>query len=581
MNGMNICKTLAVLGITSAAVAACDRTDDAAQPAAVTDAPILRYIPANTPYVFAMTEPVPEALFDKLEPKIDRLLKSYQTVLREAITAKRAELSDEERDSQQMQRASAVIDELTSLMSIEGLAGAGIERTAQVAFYGNGLLPVFRIGLTDGALFEAAVARLEASAEYELPVAKVGNQPYRFLVAEQAKFIVAVIDDYAVLSVVPANLDEGALGLVLGLTPPDDNLLAAGTLNDLAREFGYLPQQSGYVDVRRFVDRFLDQPAGLDAEVLRMVDYDAATLSDVCREEIREMALVAPRLVVGYTELNDERMDTRMVVELRDDLARELMGLTAPVPGLGVDHGGLFSLGFSLDLKAARSFYEARLDAMEADPYECELFAELQSGIGAGREALNQPVPPMIYDFKGVLAVVENIDGMDFEQKQPPKSVDGRLLLAMDNAQALVAMGTLFSPELASMNLQPDGNPVRLKAAPLEGKVDNAYIAMTDDAIALAVGQGAEDELAPMLKAPLPQVAPFFSMSIDAARYYGFVGSAVAEADADGDQAGSAELQAAIKDIMEVVAELYDRMTVDVMFTEQGIEFESGVTFGD
>ena len=39
------------------------------------------------------------------------------------------------------------------------------------------------------------------------------------------------------------------------------------------------------------------------------------------------------------------------------------------------------SFGFSFDLMALRAFFEARLDAMDADPYECEGLAMLGYGV--------------------------------------------------------------------------------------------------------------------------------------------------------------------------------------------------------
>ena len=39
---------------------------------------------------------------------------------------------------------------------------------------------------------------------------------------------------------------------------------------------------------------------------------------------------------------------------------------------------------------------------------------------------LNQPVPPIVYGFKGFMATVENIEGLNIAAQQPPTSVDAR-----------------------------------------------------------------------------------------------------------------------------------------------------------
>ena len=574
-------KALIILTACSLSIAACDKSerDDAA--ALTSEDSILRYVPADTPYVIAKMSPLPQSLMDKLEPKIDALLRSYQTVIREVVKARQAELSEADGQSADMARVSAVVDEVTSLMSIAGLEGAGISDESPIAFYGNGLLPVLRIGLSDGALFDATLSRIEDKAEYKLPIGKLGDQQYRYFVAEQAKIIIAVIGDLAVVTAVPASFDDALLGQVLGFDLPEKSIAETGALDDLAREFELTPHQIGLVDVQRLAARFIDAPSGLDAAVLALAGYDASELSDVCRAEIRSTAAIMPRIAFGYTELSAANMGTRLVADLRDDIAAGLAALPAAVPGLGIDQGGLMSFGVSMDFKAARNFYEARLDALETTPYECELFDDLQNGVAAGRGALNQPLPPIVYDFKGFLAVVDDIDGIDFASKSPPKSVDARILLAMDNAGALIALAGMFSPEIAAMNLQPDGKPVRLESQQLQGVVQHAFVAMTQTAIALSVGAGSEARLSDMLEAEATSPSPIFSLSMDAARYYSLIGDAMSAAEQGSGDEVSPEMQAALSDIMRSLSDLYDRITVDMMFTARGAEVDSNLVLGD
>ena len=151
-------KFLFLFVIAALGLAACskDKEEAPAASALSSNDTILRYIPADTPYVLASVEPLPDELMDKIEPRVDEILQSYQTVLREIVAAKQQEMSDEQRESEEAQRMAAVIDELAGLLSLEGLRGAGLGRDAAGAIYGNGLLPVVRFELTDGALFDAA-----------------------------------------------------------------------------------------------------------------------------------------------------------------------------------------------------------------------------------------------------------------------------------------------------------------------------------------------------------------------------------------------------------------------------------------
>lgn len=568
-------KVFAVFAISTLMVAGCGKDEET-----VADDTLLKYVPADTPYVFASLEPLPDDIMDELEPMIDRVLVSYRSVLEEVIVAKEAELTEEQRTSEDTQKVKAVVEGLSTLLSVEGMREAGIARDSLMAFYGNGLLPVMRIELSDGALFETAIARLEQQGGDQMLVADFEGQSYRYFDAEELRMLIAVVEDQAVFAMVPAAFDDAQTGRALGLTLPDSSITDSTVLQDIISKYDYTNHVVGFVDVAAIAERFVGEPSGLDVDLMALLEVDDTELSNVCKEEIRDVAGVVPRMVAGYTGISAKRFDSSVVFELRDDIATGLQALPAVVPGLGGDHGGLMSFGMSLDVKEARSFMEARLDAMEADPFECEHFADLQGGVAQARESLNQPLPPMVYDFKGFVAIIDEIEGLDVASQTPPTSVDGSFLLAMDNAQGLVAMGAMFSPELAALNLQPGGDPVALDLPQLQAMGISAFAALTDSAVAVSVGEESESEVQGMLNAEGSTPAPFVSFSIDAARYYSFMGEAIGAGEAVEDSP-TPEMKAALQNMMMSVADLYDRMSGDVLFTENGIEMHVTETLKD
>jgi hypothetical protein len=575
-------KVLAVFAISALMLAGCGKDEETVETSAAfsSDSSLLKYVPADTPYVFASLEPLPDDVMDQLEPMLDRVLVSYRSVLKEVIAAQQAELTEEQQNSEEAQRTKALVEEMSSLLSVQGMRDAGIARDSLMAFYGNGLLPVMRVGLSDGALFEAAIVRFEEQAGSQMTVAELAGQSYRYFDAEELRIVIAVVEDQAVFALVPAEFDDAQTGRALGLTLPDSSIAESTVLQDIISKYDYTNHVVGFVDVAAIAERFVGQPTGLDVDLMALLEQDDTELSDVCKAEIRDIAGVAPRMVIGYTGISAKRFDSSLVFELRDDIATGLQGLPAVVPGLGGDRGGLMSFGMSLDFKAARSFMEARLDAMEADPFECEHFADLQGGVAQARESLNQPLPPMVYDFKGFLTVIDEIEGLDIATQTPPTSVDGSILLAMDNAQGLVAMGAMFSPELAALNLQPGGDPVALDLPQLQAMGLSAFAALTDSAVAVSVGEKSESEVQGMLGAEGATPPPFMSFSIDAARYYSFMGEAIAAGDV-GEDAPTPEMQTALKELMQSVAGLYDRMSGDILFTENGIEMHMTETLKD
>ena len=568
-------KVLAVFAISALMLAGCGKDEET-----VADDTLLKYVPADTAYVFASLEPLPDDVMDEIEPMLDRVLISYRAVLQEVVAAKKGELTEEQQNSEEAQRAKALVDELSTLLSVQGMRDAGIARDSLMAFYGNGLLPVMRIGLSDGALFEAAIARFEERAGTDLAVAEAAGQSYRYFEAEEIRVIIAVVDDQAVFALVPAEFDDAQTSRALGLTLPDSSIAESTVLQDIIAKYDYTNHVVGFVDVAAIVERFVGQPTGLDVDLMALLEHDNIELSDVCKTEIRDAAAVAPRMVIGYTGISAKRFDSSLVFELRDDIASGLQALPAVVPGLGGDRGGLISFGMSVDLKAARSFMETRLYAMEADPFECEHFADVQGGVAQARESLNQPLPPMVYDFKGFVAVIDEIEGLDVATQTPPTSVDGSFLLAMDNVQELVTIGARFSPELEALNLQSGGDPVPLDLPQLQAMGMSAFVALTDGALAVSMGEESESEVQDLLVAEGSTPPPFMSFSIDAARYYSFMGEAIAAGEL-GEDAPTPEMKAALNDLMQSVADFYDRMSGDILFTENGVEMHMTETLKD
>ncbi|MEX0976377.1 MAG: hypothetical protein WDZ50_04700 [Woeseia sp.] len=541
---------------------------------------ILRYVPADAPYVMAAAEPLPHDVRDELEEKATPVIEAYRKLLKVTLQLETDENAQSDSGDREAREFDALLNEMSNLMTPDGLESAGIDRNSTAAFYGNGLLPVFRVSLSDEDLMESTLSRLEEQADKQMPVASIDGHSYRIADGEDGTaLIVAVLDGYLVVSVVPNSPSDAVLKSALGLELPATSIAESGELGKLAEEYGFQAYALGFLNVERIASVFLDDPTGVNKEMLALLGYDGSTVSDVCRQEVRALAGVAPRIVAGYTRINAGELVANSVVELRSDIANGLAALTAPVPGLGQkNQRGLMSFGMSLNPLAAREFYEARLDALDAKPYQCEFFAGMQEAVAGGRDMLNQPMFPIVYSFRGFLASIDSVKGMDIQAGQPPTDVDMRLLIATDNAEGLIAMAAMFSPEVAALELQPDGKPVRLPVPPVAPQVQTAWIAMSDTALALSVGEGGETQLPGMLSAPLASPPPFMSIDMDAASYYGFVGDAAA---LGGSDANTPEVNAAVREAMTSLQALIRRITVDVQFTERGIEFPSTVTLAD
>jgi len=541
---------------------------------------LLQYIPAETPYVMAFTKPLPDDLMDKFEPVVDQTLSGYERILRYKVSEVMVELSREEGGAEKAKQLQELVDEFTSLMSVQGLRDAGIDRDSVFAIYGDGLLPVFRVELSDRDKFDATVSRLESKSPQKFQVGTVGGESYRYYDIEEARFVVATPGDSAVITIVPSTYSDERLARALGIKKPQDNV--ADGLEEIRNAYDFTDHFVGFVDVEKLAASFLGDPSGLNKELLLVAEHDPEELMEECRAEFAELASVAPRVVVGYTNVNKSFLDTRMVVELREDIASGLATLPTAVPGLGADLGGLLSFGFSLDPMAARSFLEARLDAMEADPFECADLGELQASVAQGRQALAQPLPPVVYNFSGMLAHISDVQGMNLGTKKPPESVDASFLVAFKNAQDLVNMASMMIPQVAEMNLLPDGKARALDLPQLAEIADKAFVALSNVGISVAMGEGSAENSEAMLVADVEMPPPFVSFSMDSKRYYDFVGDALMqENETEDGESEPLALRTAMRDVMVSSGELYERVSVNVHLTERGVEIGSRMTLSD
>ncbi len=71
---------------------------------------------------------------------------------------------------------------------------------------------------------------------------------------------------------------------------------------------------------------------------------------------------------------------------------------------------------------------------------------------------------------------------------------------------------------------------------------------------------------------------PFVSMGLDGAKYYTALGEAMRESE---DEELSDEMRDAMSAVIEVAAEFYERLQVDVTLTARGIEIDTDVSLAD
>lgn len=525
---------------------------------------LLGYVPSDAAYAFAMLQPMPADVGAKVEAMLGAQLESYSGMMARALN------DIQESDSDEVDPLLlATLEEMSTRMSVQGLRSMGYDIGAVNAIYGVGLLPVMRMTLSDTAGFESFIAAVEERADQPFQSGSAGGVDYRYFdLDDEFRVLFTTAQGHLVAALVPSGLGAENLARVIGSAPPQASMVDDNRLAQLNAEYDWLPHGTGYLDIAAVVQALLrseDDP--LSSELRSLMRWGEEEISDACRTEMREMAEVVPRIVSGMRQYDTDALVNQTLIRLRDDIASGLTNLAVPLPGIDDTDAGLLSMGVSFRLLALKEFAQTRVDAIQNDPYQCEWFADLNN-VEAASAQLQQPIPPFISVFKGFRFILDDLQ-MNEDQAYgvDPK---GRVLIAMDNPQMLLGMAQMMSPELAALELKPDGKPVALPTDSLPAGSPQPYLAMTDAGIAIGVGdEGAR--LRELLEAPEPaddEATPVLTFGYDLGAL-GDLMNGVSKMNPDADEMPEQELE----ELKQILGnQMFERVGASVYFSPAGVD---------
>ena len=143
-------------------------------------------------------------------------------------------------------------------------------------------------------------------------------------------------------------------------------------------------------------------------------------------------------------------------------------------------------------------------------------------------------------------------------------------------------MAAMMSPEVAALNLVPDGKAKLLDLPQLAEIAEQAFAALSDTGLSVSMGADADTKAEAMLAADVVESKPFMSVAFDAKRYYEFVGEAAMQDDStEGGEEVPLAMRTALRDAMVSSGEMYERMAFNVHLTERGVEVDTRMTLTD
>jgi hypothetical protein len=450
---------------------------------------LLRYIPADSPYVFTNPEPYDPAL---RKAWLSALGGSEMLVAANEMLASAERMADDEDDRKGVQLARKLLSELGPMFDPAVEAPMGTARAAEFAVYGYGLLPVIRIRLEDPAAFEAAIARMEEAVGEAMPLTDVGGHSMRRQVLEEMVLYLAVIGNQAVLALTPLSVDEQIRDELLGLRLPQASLADSPVLTDLVARYGLNPMAGvGYLDNTRLVGTLVAPQSVGDKALLdesdELEDEDKANEA-VCQAEAAAIAAHFPRLVIGGTRLDAKSMDSLAVLELTPEWASQWAAISSPQAGADAPTDALVWFGFGLDPVKAGTLLGKIADRVIKEPYQCAQLADLNTSMAEMKEGLNPMVIGMAANFHGFFV---SLDTLEMDEEGTPTGGSGVLALSSPTPGAVWSFAQGQVESLRALKLEVDGEPVALPADLVPYPLPVRAL-MTDRSLAVAIGDATD-----------------------------------------------------------------------------------------
>jgi hypothetical protein len=225
---MNYLRLTTLSLVTLLVLAACGKSEESTEATAGTATnELLAYVPADTPYLFANLEPVPEDVIDTYLTRLQPVLDSMQAQL-SIGQAEMASAEGENEDDPTVRLAHALLLELDGNLNRSGLESLGFDLRAKKVIYGMGAFPVIRLGLSDSDALRATILRVLNNAGITAPEQDFQGVSYWRISDENTAEVpvglyVSILDDHLALSFFPPLAEADFLPAFLGLEVPADS----------------------------------------------------------------------------------------------------------------------------------------------------------------------------------------------------------------------------------------------------------------------------------------------------------------------------------------------------------------------
>ena len=186
---------------------------------------------------------------------------------------------------------------------------------------------------------------------------------------------------------------------------------------------------------------------------------------------------------------------------------------------------------------------------------------------------LNLALGPMTAGIKGFNL---HLDDLQLDPAtMEPRDIQGGLLAAVDDTRGVFALGAMFNPALATLQLPMDGSLVELPREVLvEPNAPPLQVAMKDKALVVLAGSEPATTLGSLMDAAVVTPSPLFAVDYGVhelvERFGALLDGAAEQLVEQGEMEMAAELREQVS-AFRLQAQVFDRLRVSLYANEEGL----------
>lgn len=470
---------------------------------------MLGHVPADSPYVVGVIDPIPSEFRDRMFAAADEKMAT-------AVAALDGLPRDFDRSTLEphVRAMFVVLDELRGKDMKRWGTELGFDPGGRFVLYGLGVWPVLRVAITDANKLRRLAKRVLAETAKPVDEGALGGRAYWKLTVAKVTMILAVLDDELVAAVLPTSIVDKALPLVLGVDKPARSLRETNVMPALIAQYKLMPSMVGYLDVLAAANIVTQRTSSSSRELDRPLAEATGAITQECRADIDRLVALVPRMVMGYRKLDKSGMHARIIAEMPQAITRELARLRVAVPGVtaGLSGAPLGSLGIAAKLDEAIPLLRKMTRHLADAPFRCTWFHELNQAAASLDARLAQPLP---FGMRGVTGMSLVVDNFAME----PLDARGHVIVTGGRPHEILTKLLRSVPGMGGFMLNPDGRPVPIQIGLFGLPADvTAHAAASGDRAVLTLGPGSVTKATEVLSWPVPTHSPLMSLGMDVLR---------------------------------------------------------------